>query len=324
MKTNLIIDGNYVLYRNVHSLMSTRTLYGDLENALNVSLTKMIGKYPYNKICLVSDSQSSSWRKQFHNEYKATRVRDNAIDWEFVFEVYAYVKESVKTLPRLTVYEDEGVEGDDWITHLVKKHNSEGVSNIIVASDGDLHQLLDYRMTPEWINIQWRDTFRGEKIFLPSGYRLLLDHLKNTDDDIFSLNNNGTFLSMVNNWISTIDHEEVDIEKKLFVKLVHGDSGDNIKSVFSKETKSGKMQGIGEAGAKKIYQQYKEVYPGEIDFFDSDWMMRVVPFILENKKIAHTPADERQIIANLKFNRRLIHLDERYLPLDIKGKINRV
>lgn len=324
MKVNLIIDGNYVLHRNINTLVKNRTLYGDLEDSLHIIVTRLMRKYPFSNVYFVSDSREKSWRKAIYNDYKGTRKRDEEVDWEFVYNTYIKFKEDLPVRhKRITVYESDTIEGDDWITQLVKRSNQKSISTIIAASDGDLHQLLGYRVHPRWINIQWRDINQLEKIFLPSGYKLFVDALKNEQGDIFSANNHDDFLTLISEWQRLLPVEEVESEPKLFVKLVHGDKGDNIVSAYrkmsnpTKTNPTGALRGIGETGAKNIYLAFKEYHPETIDFHGDDWINKVVPFIAENKKV--DPANVRhEIMDQLRLNRQLVLLHERYFPSHVR------
>jgi uncharacterized protein (DUF111 family) len=108
MQLNLIIDGNFLLHKLVFPLINTKTLYGDLMNALNVNFSKFVDMYPYHQIWFVSDSKKS-WRKNVYPEYKENRVRDDSIDWEFIFNTYTEFKNSLD-IHKYTVVEELGIE----------------------------------------------------------------------------------------------------------------------------------------------------------------------------------------------------------------------
>ena len=69
---NLIVDGNYMLYRSVFILHRLRTLYGDLETLLLSDYNNITNSYPFSLIYFVSDSKKS-WRKIIYSEYKGKR-----------------------------------------------------------------------------------------------------------------------------------------------------------------------------------------------------------------------------------------------------------
>ena len=63
MNLNLIIDSSYIFYRNVYTLSSTNTLFGDLEDALRNSFDHYRTQYPFSNVYIVSDSKNY-WRKK--------------------------------------------------------------------------------------------------------------------------------------------------------------------------------------------------------------------------------------------------------------------
>jgi 5'-3' exonuclease len=321
IKVNLIIDGNYILYRNIFSLHKTKTLFGDLLTSLEVSIHNQIKKFPFEKIYLVSDTRSASWRKSIYNAYKEQRRRDEDIDWEFCFNTFDQFKQELKeNNKRVVVLQEDGLEGDDFIHFITKRANKKGESNIIISSDGDISQLLDYRLNPSWINLQLKDDTYRPKLYVPQGYKLFLRELKNAEKDLFNLNDNDAFISYYNSLVDRTHIEEVDGEHKLFVKIVSGDTGDNIKSVLITENKSGLKRGIGEAGANKIWESFKLHYPNQIVFSEDKWIDNLIPYICEYKKIEFTSEVENTIKTNLEFNRKLVHFDIKHYPKNILEK----
>lgn len=324
---NLIIDTNYILYRSVYSLVKTQTLYGDLEKSLEVTFNNYLHKYPFHKIYMVSDSKSS-WRKRIYSEYKADRKekrdKQEDVDWDFVFNTYDKFKENIKS-NRIILVEAPNIEGDDWINHLINESNSKGYSTLYVASDKDLNQKTDFRLNPAWINIQWYDNYKNGKIYLPKAYKIFMKEItEHNNDDLFSMNENLEFINLVQDLQNKNSVEEVDREQSLFIKIISGDSGDNIESVLKTPTKTNpdKFMGIGDAGALKIWDNFKADYPNEIKFEDDKWLSDVVDYVLEYKKVlGERITYEKVLKENLRLNRSLIHLHENYLPDDIKNKI---
>lgn len=321
MAVNLLVDGNYILYKNIHSLHSQKSLYGELHRALEVNIKRLINKFPWANIYIASDSLKPSWRKNIHSEYKGKRVKDEEIDWEFCFNTFTEYKEQLKDDKRVNVYEGDSIEGDDWIRHIVKMSNAKNESCVIVGSDADLQQLLDYRLNPAWINIQWRENYTKEKIFFPQGYELFVKHLREKDGDIFELTDDDELLKLINEWLEKSDCTDIDKEKMLFVKILNGDTGDNILSAYTKESKSGRMMGIGEKTCEKIYESYKEEYPEDIVFDKGEWIRNVVPHIEVFKKLELDKNGATKLMKNLVFNTKLIHLSERHLPQPILESI---
>jgi len=326
MRLNLIIDSSYIFFKNVHTLVGTKTLYGDLEKVLEISYNNYINKYPFEKIYIVADSKYS-WRKEIYPNYKAKRKenRDKQdIDWEFCFNTYNNFKEKIKQNKRIIFLEYNGVEADDIIAYLIQESNKNAISNLYVSSDADLKQLLNFKTNPKFINIQWRDEFRNPKLFLPENYQMFLNELKKDKGSLFDLNDNYEFLKMLDDFSEKVQIEEVNIEELLFVKLIHGDKGDNIDSVLKIPAKtSNKMMGIGEAGAKKIYTNYKSNNPNSINFSKDNWLQIAAIYIAENKKVDLIDYED-DIIDNLKINRKLIQLEQHNFPNKVMEKLKNI
>lgn len=327
MKCNLLVDASFILYKNTHTLAAAKSLYADLELSLEKTYANYIHKFPFDNIYIVADSRQY-WRRKVYPQYKGKRKeqRDKLdIDWDFVFNTHEAFKEKLKTNNRIKFVEIDGAEADDVISYLIKESNKKGFSNIYVSSDGDLNQLVDFRLEPMYINVQWRDTFKNGKTFLPSGYKLLLNEMAKDKGDLFNMNNNKDFLMFLTDMRDKTEFEEVNVEEMLFVKMVQGDASDNIDSVFKTPTKSDptKMRGIGKKGAEKIYTNFKAMNGSEISFLDDDWFEKAALYIAENKKVALIDSED-EIIENLRMNRNIIHLDPSLFPSEIVTEMKKI
>ena len=327
MKCNLLIDSSFILFKNAYTLVGNKTLYGDLERSLEVTYENYMQKYPFENIYLIADSRNY-WRKKIYPEYKGKRkeAREKQdIDWDFVFNTHNQFKEKIKNNPRVKVIEIDSAEADDIIAYIIRESNKKGISNLYVSSDGDLNQLLDYKTNPNYINIQWRDTFKNGKLFFPYGYKYFMNELNSKERDIFNMDDNFEFLGMIEQMMERMEVAEIDIEKLLFVKFVHGDVGDNIKSVFSTPMKSNplKMRGIGQKGAEKIYDNYKANNPETISFLEDEWFDKTAMYIAENKKVSLSE-NEKEIIKGLKLNRSIIHLDTSFFPEQVLTDMKKI
>ena len=286
MKINLILDGNYLLQRNVFSLHKNNLLYGALETSLEMSVNNYRQWFGFENVYFVSDSKEKSWRKQHYNEYKGNRKKDTDIDWEFVYNTYDAFK--AKLASKVKILEYSQVEGDDWISYIAQTANKEGISNLIVSNDYDIKQLIKYELDPLWINIMSNEVYTNQKIFLPKNYQIFLDKVKSVavNNDIFTLSNDGEFLGMVSSFMERYEVNEVNATESLVIKLISGDSGDNILSVWALE-KNGKRRGIGEAGAKSLYDIY-ELEFGDVDINADDFLDNIADLICEKKKLVRS------------------------------------
>jgi len=311
IQLSLIIDGNYLLYRAVFILHKLKTLYGDLETLLLNDYNKISNAYPYNVIYFVSDSKKN-WRKNIYPEYKGKRKKDLNIDWDFVFDTFDKFKESIKHRHNCLLYQIDPFEGDDIIAHIVAETNKEGTSNLILSNDGDIHQLLNFSVADNYINLMYNHKFQNEVLFVPQNYSIFLKHIEETTEgDIFDLaDDNIDFINYFDKLTSRAKIKQVNPEESYFKKLVAGDIGDNVLSVvkFTPETK-----GIGDAGSDTVYKMFKDRFPNEIDF-DSDEFIKDLSDILYIYKKNKDVNFKEKVTENIKFSRTLTRLDGKYLP----------
>lgn len=322
MKMSLILDSNYLLYKNVFTLVKLKTLYGDLPNALLNNFKKFNSLCRFEGVYLVSDS-SASWRKQVYAEYKATRKKDERVDFDFVFEVYKEYKEHIAATTRCHVLEGESIEGDDWINLLIRKNNALGIGCVTVSGDQDFNQRLAYKLDPLLINVQVEDYTTYERIVLPAGYEMFLDRMMAESAakyDVFTLPDENGADRMLETMLQHWRVKEVNPNKSLFCKLISGDTSDNIKSIFEtpQNLKKGgqRMIGIGDATAELMWQHYLG-QTGGVEAFsptDDDFRARVVTALAAVKKLELGPEERLGVIDKLNFNTRLIELHHKHLP----------
>jgi 5'-3' exonuclease len=316
MTCDLVIDGNYILSRLVFTLHKNNLLYGALHKSLENAINNYRKWYPFANVYLVSDSKEKSWRKQLTKAYKATRKKDNDIDWAFVYNAYDEFKQSMSGLVK--ILEAPHVEGDDWISFLSSKANAEGRSTIIVSNDHDIKQIVGYSMNPLYINVMSNEMFNKEKLFMPKNYQIFISSVKSLpNDDIFNLNDNADFLGLLDRFLKKYEIIEIDPMESLVVKIISGDQSDNIGSVWS-QVKNGKKRGIGAKGAKGIYDNYIVEF-GEVNLDDPDLYENIADLICEKKKLSKTQIET--IVENIMSNVKLIDLRLENLPEEILEKM---
>jgi len=310
MKTNLIIDGNYLLQKSVFILFKYKTLYTDLELILERDFNTLKNLYYFDNIYFISDSRKN-WRKSFYKEYKSTRKKNENIDWNSVYEIYDEFKEKIKTIPNCKFYQVDYLEGDDIISYITKKSNKLGFSNLIIASDSDLYQLVNYDITKKYINFAYNFKFTDEKLYLPLQYNTFIDSISNSDgiNDLFNNdNNNLEFIEFINGLISNKQVMEIDSERELFIKVI-GHNKDNIKSIYYKN-----KRGIGKVGCGKLYNFYKETYGNNMIDFDSvEFRNNILESVKLYKKVKDDEMDN-DILNRLSMNLKIVKFDKISTP----------
>lgn len=319
MLVNLLIDGNYLLNKCVFTLHKNNLLFGELARALEKSLQSYKRWYPFTKIYLVSDSKEKSWRKKLNVEYKATRKKNNDIDWAFVHQTYKTFKEN---LQGVHVLEYPSIEGDDWICYIINKSNEKNISNVIISNDHDIKQLIRYGLDPPYINVMSNEIINKQKIFLPKNFQVFLNRVnqKQEEQTIFDQDYSEDFIKLLKNFTDKYQTSVADPVESLITKILSGDNSDNIKSVWQVE-KFGKIRGIGPKGAKDIYKRYEQSF-GQISITDPDLFENLADIICEKKRLSKSTIPE--ISHNIRENWKLIHLDLDTLPRQIVEKMNQV
>jgi 5'-3' exonuclease len=256
------------------------------------------------------------WRQEFYKEYKQNRKSDSKIDWDFVWKEYAIFRNEIKTLSHILSYQIDWAEGDDLISYIVDENNKRGISNVIVAADGDIHQKVRFDLDLEYINIMYNYKFSDERTYWPKNYNVFIKEMsKNATKSLWDMNDDNEFLTFLEDLEFKTKTQEVSSEETLFCKMVSGDKKDNVPSVYIKNDR-----GIGLAGGKTIYRLYKETNQETIDFDSDNFINRLTELISYSKKITdQTVVDE--VREKLVRNRKLLKLDENYLPNEIKEQI---
>ena len=326
IKSCLTIDGNYLMYKDVFILNKTRTVGQDLGALLRRDFEKTTSIYPFDKIFFVSD-MGKSWRRNEYEEYKGNREKDNNIDWDLVYQDYNDFKNEIAQNKRVQMIQVNGLEGDDIIGYIINESNKLGYSNLVVAADSDLHQLLKFSKSKNYINILWNYKFSDERLYLPRNYQIFMQHIEEQVDqgmDLFDLNYDSEFLSMIDTLINRTKIKEVYYEQSLFEKILSGDKKDNIFSVIKLKNKEidENGTGIGTTGAEKCYKLYKDTY-GEsiIDFKSEDYLDKATEIAAFYKKV-NNRSDIKEIIReNIINNHKLLNLDGSQMPINLKKQL---
>lgn len=319
MKVDLIIDANYILSKTVFSLHKNKTLFGSLFNTMKRVVADFRNNYPYNEVFFVSDSKKGSWRKTLYKEYKENRKKDSDIDWDFCYRTYDEFKEYLKSETRIKVLEGDEVEGDDWISFLVDKSNTNGHSTVIVTNDHDIKQMVSQSTNPLYINIIVNEMFSDNRMFVPSNYEIFLNKLQESisNSNIFDLNDDNEFMRLLNRFSEVCEIKSVEPHATLLLKMIIGDKGDNIFSAWTKKT-NGRRIGIGETVGKRIADEFlsENIIP---DLDSQDSLESLTDIIMEHKKIQHYDFDN--IVNNLRYNKRLMSLNIVDLPQHIVDRM---
>jgi len=334
-KQTLIIDGHNFYFRTLFTLQQPKThrLLDEQEEVdifdekLITDLYYTINKYKsfINDIVFVVDSKS--WRKSLllSDEYKGTRTTEEKINFKNFYSSVEVFNELLKK-NGIKVSKVDSCEGDDlvfgWSTYL----NSINKPFIIQSTDKDLTQLLDTDVMSSQYNPIQNVLYMSKK-----NYDILESRKSKMSefsvDDLFTSEvvtktEFEKFISSSQCSIHVVDPEEIR-----FMKVISGDSSDNIVSVYRKTSPSGRLMGIGEKTCVKILDRYKSVigdpsinYTYYIrEYSDTN---KLLDIIYEVCKINDTGFTRRMLQENINTNGKLVVLSRATIPDYIQEAIN--
>jgi len=314
---NLIIDGNYLLQKNIQILFKNKILYSELYNVLERDFNVLTRLFNFKDTFFISDSHSN-WRKEYFPELKGTRKKDDLIDWKFVYEEYKKLKTLVDSKKTVNLCEVDQMEGDDLIAFVTDKLNKKGESVFIVSCDSDIYQKiyfdgLDYK----FMNMMYNYKFNDERVYLPEQYKRYINYVDqhNDEDDIFQSNTDTEFLEFFDRFLHGKKIVDINSEFELFKKIM-GHGKDNIKSIFMQGNR-----GIGETGIETVYGLFKSTYPGTIDFDDPIFETNLLDIIKFHKRIKDDSYDD-SMKERLKRNLKIVKLDEKSCPQKLYENMN--
>lgn len=328
---NILHDGNYLFYKSLYvypRVDKGRML--DSKEDRESFIKKCMTDFAYitrkisniNKVVLTFDDYS--WRKHIIIEenkgYKSNRIKDDsAVNYDSFNDLQKKFGEILKKRG-VIISKTGGAEGDDglyfWSRNLLKeKQNS-----VIITGDGDLTQTVKLKDNNFVIIYDPRST--SKKLSVPIGFTQWL----NSNNEI-DLMNAFSFMMDSKSDIDFLLREsqivEVNPEMVVFYKIIVGDSGDGVPSIWTWKTKQTSgleiNNKISPKKAKRIFELLTDKY-GEIDVYNlQKYSFDITNHInfLYNKNIEEDKIKERLIR-----NTKLVWLDEKVMPLYVIDNFN--
>jgi hypothetical protein len=109
----------------------------------------------YGQMVIACDS--SSWRRQYFENYKAKRreAREDdsaAMDWKRAYECFNIIRDELEQILPWPVVKVSGAESDDIIAVLTQRAQEFGTGEpvVVIASDSDYKQLLKFQGVKVW------------------------------------------------------------------------------------------------------------------------------------------------------------------------------
>lgn len=328
--TTLIVDGNWLLMSRLGVRMdqfdislpqrtleaSRKGLVALLAQSVN-TIVRFFGD-DIDNVIIVSDGDS--WRKHirrcklYRDTYKGNRVKDENLDWNYIWSALDEFKENCKEC-NISCFMEKDCEGDDWCWHWSRTLNKHGINAIVWSSDRDLQQLVQYCKNGSWT--AWYNDKKGlvchqdlelkEDGFFdclesfeiyPQSLEVIIRRLKGTDIDV--------------TYINPLD---VCMEK-----VICGDAGDNIKSIIRIE-KNGRTQRVSEKEWESVFESMGREYEDLEDF------KKAAPDIISNlrklKRFEECKDSDNDLKNMFLFNMRLVCLDSKYIPAPVKNQMKK-
>lgn len=317
-KLTLIIDGNW-LWMSRLSVLNNKynniiNLCHDLKLNIIKSINIVLRQFPeIDNIIFVADG--GSWRSQIPIpefirrksetnkkmiiEYKGTRVTNNLIDWDVVWDNYSDFLESLKSC-NITVCRENRLEGDDWIWWWTTYLNDNNINTIIWTKDNDLKQLV--KINSDRCFTVWWNKDNGL-------YTDEFDNNENSLDFFFNMeyNTNDELLNTVikhARGITKINPYNIIVDK-----ILKGDDSDNILPVIVRKSKTNTQ--------KKFRISSKDInYNINIDDYDN--VYNYLNNIINQKSYIGRVEDTiDEIMEHFEYNKQLVVLKRESYPEDV-------
>lgn len=320
----VLIDANNFFIKNLFAYKSgmrkSERLFEKEEQILEYShilsnsLFYLLDKFNGN-VGFILCFDNKTWRKSYYNLYKAHREYDDAINWEAYFKFVEDYCEKITSLHSIKVSKIEGGEADDLLYLWSKKLNNSGYDCVIISEDKDLLQLVRNTKKNNF-TIVFNNSFKNPKI-----YKHPETNLKENDVEFTIFNASDSILnsrSLVKYIIQESESiEDVDIQNFILKKILIGDDGDNVPSVYSWQVKNGKNKRVTPSIADKIIKNYLSINETPLYYLFNDFEFFKTSLSDSIKFILGIKLDIEELKSNIERNCRLMCLHHNFMPKNI-------
>lgn len=326
-KCTLLVDGNWLLmsrfamnkeaFLKENSEFEKDMAVQECVNLMSKSISLVLTRFEgiIDNVVLVCDGQS--WRKKvpkpakLEADYKGTRVRDEDLDWNYVFKSLQVLEENI-IKKGFTVSHTFNAEGDDAIWFWKSYLNENKVNCVIWTSDNDLKQLVSYDdgVFTVWFNDRY-GVFMDDKMNQQQDeLEMFMMDSKNAAAN-FILE---SFSNQAETQVNYINPEDVVMEK-----IICGDKSDNIKAVV-RILKNGKTYSV----TPKMWNEVKESLDiKDLDEFFADSDV-IISKLREIKKFQDTDLTFDDCMQQFDYNSKLVWLDNSTIPQDVQEELSYV
>ena len=310
-KLTILLDGGFLLMSRLFAFekgfavdnteAQKKAAAQAFKETMSQTLSRVLNMFP-DADNIVLMSEGGSWRKNLpipdqleDVTYKGHREK-KPLDWNAIYKAYNEFAKNCEATG-ITVSQHSAIEGDDWAWYWSRRLNAEGTNVLIWTSDCDLKQLVQVYNN---CFTAWYNDKAG----------LVFPKAMEWPDDPMEAMINPPFQSPFVPRM-TRGKKVAYINPDLIVinKILCGDAGDNIKSVF-RFKKNGRTYRFADSDYKRL-----------IEVLGIDSMKRflalktrVAQNIAEIKKFADQGADSQRILEMIEYNTDLVWLNEAVLP----------
>lgn len=326
--TNICIDGNYFFYKTFGVFTGFDKDTDPSKIFSDDSQKSMFIRKVATDLCsslkdlptggrVVFTMDSSSWRKSIEIEgggYKSGRNKNAEVDWGSFFNLLKQFGNHLEE-KGFVFSKVEGSEGDDIISFWVDKFKEIGENTIIISGDHDLHQLIYYN-DKSWacawnsnskknvlsVDLNWKNTASGS------------NKIASVFDMGFTLSPETDKLSSL---IKKSQVEKINTCEFIFKKILLGDSGDSVPSVWEYD-KSDKKIRFTEKKADQLYSFYLESKWANTKYediiADNEFLQWVSSMVLKISKDIDSSDNRDKVEKNYLRNVSLMWLNKKVIP----------
>lgn len=328
---NVCCDGNYWMHKtfgvfggfgakNPADVLKTEGEQAMFIRKIATDLTSSLKMIPQGGR-MVFTLDSRSWRKDIEIEdggYKSNRVKDETVDWTSFFELAHKFGEHLES-QGFIFSKVNGAEGDDLLYFWSEYFNSIGEDCIILSGDKDMHQLA--RNNDKGWTAIWNCNSKNNVLAVSPNWE---SEWLNSGEEA-SIFNMDSFISpdkeKLKELVSKVEMVEVNRRDFVFTKMLTGDKGDAVPSVWSVPTPTGKLNSITALKAASILESLNASEWKDASFSqmleDERFMSWVAGFVIRSLKGLDNTENRDKVRHNLLRNYKLMWLDKSVMPEEV-------
>jgi len=144
MRRIILVDHGCLMFRGIFSWVNRKEIPATFTYmSMLLGNLKRIKVTPEDSVIIAVDSPKGSWRRNLDANYKANRKeareKNKEINWKFMFDSFARLRNDIKLGTPFQQIEIEKLEADDIIAYACRYYKDNQC--IIISSDSDYEQL---------------------------------------------------------------------------------------------------------------------------------------------------------------------------------------